>query len=76
VQDAGQCARRLANRPIGVGIKETHVGNQVLVVIRRQDWVRWRGIGNVWIERRLCIGAPGRVDVGRNNKPRFSVSLP
>ena len=33
-------------------------------------------IGNVWIERRLCIGVPGRVDVGRNNKPRFSVSLP
>jgi hypothetical protein len=24
----------------------------------------------------LCIGAPGRVDVGHNNKPRFSVSLP
>jgi hypothetical protein len=62
--------------PIGVGIKETHVGNQVLVVIRRQDRVRRRGIGNVWIERRLRIGASGRVDVGRNNKPRFSVSLP
>jgi hypothetical protein len=62
--------------PICVGIKETHVGNQVLVVIRRQDRVRRRGIGNVWIERRLRIGASGRVDVGRNNKPRFSVSLP
>jgi len=38
--------------PISVGIKETHVGDQVLVVIRRQDWIRRRGIGNVWIERR------------------------
>jgi hypothetical protein len=38
--------------PISVGIKETHVGDQVLVVIRRQDRVRRRGVGNVWIERR------------------------
>jgi hypothetical protein len=61
--------------PISVGIKETHVGDQVFVVIRRQDPVRRRGIGNVWVERR-SLGAPGRVDVGHNNKPRFFVSLP
>ena len=46
---------------ISVGIKETHVGDQVLVVIWRQDRVGRCGIGDVGVERRSLHGRSGKV---------------